>query len=954
MTTPVWAPGTLYQPGDLVRPRTTSGQGAVPPDDPSFESGGLTHWTATPVGGAASGALSTTYKFDGTYSFFWAGGSGSEQEGGIGCDLVNNFRAPVTPGQTITARAYFMSVPLHREHGVFGSVRLYWFNGSEELIATDSVPAYGDGGPGHGFGTTGSWVLSTITASAPPGAAFCSVGAFLLSNQGDANGSYCDAFTWDYISPSIADNLVFRAVQPAAGFSGSEEPIWPVVLGETVYDNEVTWEAVATSRVVWEATPILVSGAVEPDFPPFVDGNVVDNTIVWKALSRRITDPKCPHSKIVAIAASKIFAGDKDIIPYCSTVNPLDWSSPNDAGYLPFGLQTYGANPVAGMGLYRSNLVAFNATGYQMWQVDPNPTNMAFLDGAPIPCTYHLSIQPVSNDLVFLTSLGIRNISIAGASTNLEAGFFGKQVDPLVKALIAAAKTAGFDPWGLFWPGAGQYWLFFGTTAMVLTMNGGEKDMSWSRYIFPYPVNDWCIQGTALFLRAGDLIWEMSDDANLVNGVADDVYCDLDDAPVLSVERVGTSNHLSWTAVDGASGYRLYNALDNTLIVDVPGAMSLAYINSGLSELTDYRYYVRAHNAEGGESPNSNTVDSPIGGPSVPALDGEIESDHESALLSWTASTTDGGPILGYRLFDADTDTLIVDTMNPATLTYLDSGLASDTEYSYVVRSYTAQTVSAPSNVIVLDTGHPGIIIDIYHEGAHVWTKRPFLVSIDAQVWGSGGGGSGGRGASIADATHGGGGGGGAYAAFSLAASFLASTENVVVGQGGLGGIGGFDGDHSAGATGSTGITTAFGAWASCTGGAGGPPYTGSGPAKAAGGTAVIATTGPTSKVTETGGVGAQKEGPDPPGSTLEAGAGGGLGSSGTGGTCAGTGGDGGNGGAATIGSDASDGGDGGIGGGGGGGGGSATKMFSGDPNIKGGVGGNGGDGLVIITNHLS
>jgi hypothetical protein len=533
MTTPTWSPGTLYQPGDLVKPRSSTGGTATPPDNPDFEIGTFDDWTVTPEGGAGSGAISSTYHFTGAKSFLWAGGAGSGEGGGIGCYLVNDLRVPVAAGQSITAHCYAMSDPLSRQRHVHSGVRLFWYDASGDLIATDSAGGFGSPGTdldgygqfGGGFGTTGSWRQSSITSVAPAGALFASIGAFLTSTQGDANGAYVDAFSWDYISPAASDALIFRAVQPAAGFSGSDEPAWPVVLGETVYDNEVIWEAVSTSRVVWEATPILVSGATEPDFPESIGGSIVDNTIVWQATSRRIIDEKCPHSKIVAIAASKVFAGDDDIVAYCSTVNALDWSTKNDAGYLPFGLQTYGNNPVAALGLYRSNLVASSSSGYQMWQVDPDPANMAFLDGQPVPFEYHLSLQPVANDLAGLTNLGIRSIGIAGASTNLQAGYFGKAVDALVRPLLKAALLAGYAPMGLMWPAGGQYWLFFGTTAIVLTINDStEKGMSWSRYVFPQEITDWTIDGTSLILRADTLVWEVSSEANETTaGCADDV-----------------------------------------------------------------------------------------------------------------------------------------------------------------------------------------------------------------------------------------------------------------------------------------------------------------------------------------------------------------------------------------------------------------------------------------------
>jgi hypothetical protein len=229
---------------------------------------------------------------------------------------------------------------------------------------------------------------------------------------------------------------------------------------------------VYASRVVWEASPILVSGSSEPDFPELADATVADGSIVWTAMRAHVS--QAPRSRVVAIASSKIFAGDGDIVPFSATANPLDWTSPNDAGYIPFGLNQYGSTDVSAMGLYRGNLVVFNSEGMQMWQVDQDPANMAILDAVPLPCEYPGTVEPVFNDLCFLTTSGVRSVGIAAASTNLQAGQFGKAVDPLVKELLAL----GVEPFSIPFPAAGQYWVVFGSTALVLTMNGGPKDAS--------------------------------------------------------------------------------------------------------------------------------------------------------------------------------------------------------------------------------------------------------------------------------------------------------------------------------------------------------------------------------------------------------------------------------------------------------------------------------------------
>jgi hypothetical protein len=389
---------------------------------------------------------------------------------------------------------------------------LQWFD-------KDMAPLEGTIGNRFYLGSSGIWRAIGVEGRAPTNAAFVQlVLRGRNNNDGGSHGMWWDAFTWNYVYQGAPSTMIFRAVQAKAGYSGANEPAWPMIVGAEVTDNEVIWKGVLTSRVVWEAAPLLVSGATEPAFPDAVGGSVLDNTIIWRAVSRRVRDEKAPSSSVVAIASSKIYAADQDIIPFSATINPLDWSSAEDAGYLPFGLQTYGANPVTALGLYRSNLVAFNAAAFQMWQVDQDPPNMALLDAIPIGCTFPKTVQPVSNDLAFLTALGIRSFGVAAASSNLQAGDFGKAIDPLVQEAIRALGS--IEPFGLYYPAQGQYWVFFGAQAFVLTMNGNSR--SWSRYVFPEEIVHWTVLGDDLYLRtASDKVWRISEEE-----VADDVVYD--------------------------------------------------------------------------------------------------------------------------------------------------------------------------------------------------------------------------------------------------------------------------------------------------------------------------------------------------------------------------------------------------------------------------------------------
>ncbi len=489
MTTPVWQSGTLYNPGALVIPQSAPPVVQSAPDNPDFESG-ASGWTLD----ADFTIGQFGYAYIGTWSLRW-----TAQTQGY---AVNDNEVPVTPGQIISANCVIQQRGTSTNTSQ-GLIQINWYDASHAFISRSE---------GNGVGSNGHniWRHSGVTAAAPAGAAYARIGCTAYRSQASATQLYFDNFTWDYTFATAPEGLVYKAVQADAGFSGASEPTWPIVAGNTVVDNEVTWEAVIATRVVWEATPILVSGSTEPTWPTTVGGNVLDNTINWRATSRRVTDAKCPQSPYVVIAASKIFAADEDIIRYSTTVNCLDWSTADDAGYLPFGLQTYGASPVKAMGLYRSNLVAFNAEGFQMWQVDQDPASMALLDAVPVGSQYHEALQPLANDLIFTSDVGARNVGIAGASTNLQAEGIGEPIDPLVQA---ALDEGVYSPLGVLWPAAGQYWLVFGDEAFVLTVNGTKKK-SWSRYTFPEVITDWTLHEGVLHLRTeADTVWKVTAEA---------------------------------------------------------------------------------------------------------------------------------------------------------------------------------------------------------------------------------------------------------------------------------------------------------------------------------------------------------------------------------------------------------------------------------------------------------
>ncbi|WP_164241936.1 hypothetical protein [Stenotrophomonas maltophilia] len=442
MAAPVWQPGNLYLPGDLVQPITQP-----PPSNPQVVNGdfsaGNTGWTFS-----GDGAYSPSGGYSGGGPSMILPGNRPE---GLG---INNTMLVVPVGGQLTATS-MINQGASSAGKTAGWTEIRWYTSANVLLQTDKGNVV-DSGSG------GAWHQSRVVSTAPATAAYAKA-AIHLTSVADHNAPiWGDNLAVSGATAGLPNGLVYKAVQTESGTSGSSEPAWPGILGQQVIDNEVIWEAVTTSRVTWTASPRYVSGTVEPAWPTDIGAMVQDGSINWKAISRRVEDEKCPQSKVVAIVASKVFAADKDIVRYSATANPLDWSTADDAGYLPTGLQQANANNMAVLQQYRANLVALNASSFQNWQVDPDPALMAILDQMDgIGSTWQRAAVPVANDLFYLAALGVRSIGIANAAENLAAGDVGAPIDILVQQAMLYADRNGTPPLATYYPGAGQYLLAF-------------------------------------------------------------------------------------------------------------------------------------------------------------------------------------------------------------------------------------------------------------------------------------------------------------------------------------------------------------------------------------------------------------------------------------------------------------------------------------------------------------
>lgn len=308
--------------------------------------------------------------------------------------------------------------------------------------------------------------------------------------------------------PRLYNGFAYKATQGAAARTGTVEPTWPTVAGQTVADGAVTWECFALSTITWQAYNLHVTGPAEPAWPTVPGASVVNGTVTFTCRAPAITDPKCPHSKVVLAAAEKIFAADFEVVRYSATLNPLGWSPslfPRDAGFLGTGERMQGDVNANCLAQYRGNMAVVGYSTTVIYQLDPDPARISVVDTIEgIGTPYSRAHASVMGDLYLTTPQGVRSLSLAASTGGLGATDVGTPVDELVAAQLVAGIAAGYEPLGIFAPGLSEFWLVIGNKAYVLRQSKATGFAGWAEYLFPFYVTAVAILGSDLHLLATD------------------------------------------------------------------------------------------------------------------------------------------------------------------------------------------------------------------------------------------------------------------------------------------------------------------------------------------------------------------------------------------------------------------------------------------------------------------
>lgn len=216
-----------------------------------------------------------------------------------------------------------------------------------------------------------------------------------------------------------------------------------------------------------------------------------------------VADTNCPNTAAVVKKASKIFAVKDDVVRFSKTNAPRDWTTASDAGFLGVGVQQVGATNPTALGEYGGNLVVFFKDSAQIWRVDPNPANMAFVQRVDVGCPYPYGAANMAGDVFFSGFDGVRSITTQAVTGNLIDVDVGSPIDAIVRPLMTPAASVR----AFYYRGGGQFWAMVGSEAFVYSFSRTAKISAWSRYSFPFAIDDVTELEGSLYFRSGNTVY---------------------------------------------------------------------------------------------------------------------------------------------------------------------------------------------------------------------------------------------------------------------------------------------------------------------------------------------------------------------------------------------------------------------------------------------------------------
>ncbi|GAB3188552.1 hypothetical protein [Hydrogenophaga aquatica] len=286
-------------------------------------------------------------------------------------------------------------------------------------------------------------------------------------------------------------------------------------------------------------------------------GGQVEHHYLDGSPTTHIADANCPDTRACLKIASKIFAvgaGNADVVRFSKTGNPRDWTTANDAGFLPTGLNSRGDRAANALGVYQNKMVVLTRDGAQVWAVDPDPTAMRLEDIVEnVGTSFPRTVANVGGDLYFLSDYGFRSITTLQYTNSLADVDVGSPIDSLVRPEL---KVGGVNPKSFYFYGTGQYVCAIGNRLFVYSISRTAKIAAWSQYFLSQTVDAFAELGQELYIRSGDSVYKLDEAVSTDDGTQYEVLIQL---PYMDFKKPGNLKRIygADVVVDGACSFSL-------------------------------------------------------------------------------------------------------------------------------------------------------------------------------------------------------------------------------------------------------------------------------------------------------------------------------------------------------------------------------------------------------------
>jgi hypothetical protein len=167
------------------------------------------------------------------------------------------------------------------------------------------------------------------------------------------------------------------------------------------------------------------------------------------------------------------------------TINPV---ASTGSGYINLSMQDADSEYLTSLEVYYDKLAIFASSSTQIWGVDPDPLQNAYIqllrgsgtNAARSPLQYG------NGDVLYLDQSGVRSLKARDSSNSASVSDIGSPIDPTVQAMVAAKGAAYMNKAiSLLEPSVGRFWIVFEDQVLVLSYFPGPKITAWSVYTLP-------------------------------------------------------------------------------------------------------------------------------------------------------------------------------------------------------------------------------------------------------------------------------------------------------------------------------------------------------------------------------------------------------------------------------------------------------------------------------------